>query len=88
MPNPRSPAPSQDAGLIPRERLRCLAGRLHSLGPRPLFEFLREIEAGAPVIDRLERYSELWPLRNFIREMDGDCLPPARVVGGRREAAP
>ena len=71
MPNPRSPAPSQDAGLIPRERLRCLAGRLHSLGPRPLFEFLREIEAGAPVIDRLERYSELWPLRNFIREMDG-----------------
>jgi hypothetical protein len=40
-------------------RLRRLAERLHALGPRPLFEFLREIVAGADPMARLERYAEL-----------------------------
>ena len=50
---------SQGATRIPRARLARLAGRLHSLGPRPLLEFLVEIEAGAPLIPRLERYAAL-----------------------------
>jgi hypothetical protein len=31
---------------LPRERLAYLTRRIHSLGERPLYEFLREIEAG------------------------------------------
>jgi hypothetical protein len=46
---------------IPDARLRHLAGRLHDLGPRPLYEFLREIERGADLLQRLERYAELDP---------------------------
>jgi hypothetical protein len=70
---------------LPRARLRFLAGQLHRLGERPLYEFLREIEAGAPLHERLERYAELWPLRSFIQTWGGDRLPPpARLVGRRR----
>jgi hypothetical protein len=82
MPNLRYDARAQNAGLVPRERLRYLAGRLHRLGPRPLFEFLSEIERGAPLIERLERYAALDS--DFIRAHGGDRLPPARLVGGRR----
>jgi hypothetical protein len=39
-------------------RLRLLAGRLHSLGETPLFEFLREVSQGADPWSRLERYAE------------------------------
>ena len=44
---------------IPEVRLRRLAGQLHSLGPRPTFEFLREIFKGADPLERLERYARL-----------------------------
>ncbi len=82
--NARRPPP-QGAPRIPRERLLYLAGRLHSLGPRPLFEFLREIEAGAPLHERLERYAALEPLADFIQSLGGDRLPPpARLIRGRR----
>jgi hypothetical protein len=60
-------------------RLRQLAGRLHSLGARPLFEFLRELDGGADMWPRLERYASLNP--EFIRALDGDRLPVLRVAG-------
>lgn len=40
-------------------RLRQLAAHLHRLGPRPVFELLREVDAGADLLERLERYAEL-----------------------------
>jgi hypothetical protein len=69
---------------IPRERLNNLAGRLHDLGPRPLAEFLAEIEAGANLHERLQRYSELWALRGFIEANGGNRLPQPILIAGRR----
>jgi hypothetical protein len=69
---------------IPRERLAYLTRRIHSLGERPLYEFLCEIDAGAPLHRTLERYSELWVLRGFIKANDGDRLQPPRVATGCR----
>ena len=43
------------------ERLRQLAQHLHRLGPRPTFEFLREVAAGADLYERLEQYARLDP---------------------------
>jgi hypothetical protein len=67
---------------LPRERLAYLAGRLHDLGPRPLFEFLREIEAGANLHERLERYASL--PADFIAALGGDRFPPPKIMGGGR----
>jgi hypothetical protein len=62
-------------------RLRRLASALHQLGPRPLFEFLREVEAGADVRETLEVYARLPAC--FIRANRGDqFLPPAFAIGG------
>ena len=63
---------------IPRERLRHLARRIHSLGPRPLYELLAELETGADLGERLERYAAL--PADFIRAFGGDVLPIARPV--------
>jgi hypothetical protein len=66
-------------------RLRLLADRLHQLGPRPLYEFLRELMAGADLLPRLETYAGLSPLAAFITEFDGDQARALRVIkGGRR----
>jgi hypothetical protein len=64
-------------------RLRRLASSLHRLGERPLYEFLREVEAGADVRARLEIYAAL--PAGFIRENGGDQFQPVAyaVVGGR-----
>lgn len=64
-------------------RLQHLAAALHALGPRPLFEFLREIEAGADVRQRLEVYAAL-PVA-LIRGYGGDQFAPAlfAIRGGR-----
>jgi hypothetical protein len=44
-----------------------------------LYELLRELEAGAPPHERLEKYAAL--PSDFIRELGGDRLPPtARPV--------
>jgi hypothetical protein len=68
---------------LPIARLRYLAEHLHALGPRPLYEYLREIVAGADPMARLERYCELDP--DVVRRLGGDRMPPShRVVGGRR----
>jgi hypothetical protein len=80
---PDRPAP-QDAPRLPPERLRYLAGCVHGLGPRALYELFRELEAGAPLAERLERYCGLKPLGPFIDHVAGRGLPPARLVRGAR----
>jgi hypothetical protein len=70
---------------IPVARLKRLAATIHRLGPRPLFELLREVEAGSDLLRTLERYARLEPLTDFLVHLNGDRLPPpARLVGGRR----
>jgi hypothetical protein len=70
---------------IPVARLRCLAATIHRLGPRPLFELLREVDAGSDLLRTLERYAKLGPLTDFISHLGGDQMPPpVRLVGGRR----
>jgi hypothetical protein len=72
-------APSRDlTPALPRERLACLARRIHALGERPLYELFRELEAGAPLHERLERYAAL--PADFIAALGGDRLPPLRSV--------
>jgi hypothetical protein len=75
----------ENPSRIQPARLRLLAGRLHALGPRPLFEYLAEVIAGADGGEALERYARLAPLAEFIAANGGDRLPSARLVsGGRR----
>lgn len=67
---------------IPIPRLRHLAGEIHGLGDRALYELFRELNDGADFGDTLERYGALAPLRGFIAQLDGDRLPPpVRLVG-------
>jgi hypothetical protein len=68
----------------PSPRLRGLAAQLHSLGERPLFEFLLEVSRGANPRGRLERYARLAPLTQFSAANDGDRASPLRVVRGQR----
>jgi len=70
---------------IPIARLHYFASRIHKLGPRPLFELLRELASGADLIFVLERFARIEPLADFIKQLNGDrLLPPARLVRGRR----
>ena len=66
------------------ERLRYLAGCVHSLGPKALYEFLREIEDGAPLAERLERYCGLQSLNTFIAAAGGRELRSTRLIRARR----
>ena len=66
-------------------RLQRLAAQIHSLGPRPFYELLRELDEGAELHPTLERYARLAPLAEFIASHGGDQFPPAlRVVEGGR----
>jgi hypothetical protein len=66
-------------------RLRRLSQQPHRLGPRPLYEFLRELDSGADLWPRLERYARLAPLASFIAELDGEQFRDLHVInGGRR----
>jgi hypothetical protein len=81
----RTRLPPQDAApALPRERLACLARKIHGLGERVLFELLVELASGRELGPVLERYGRLAPLAGFIRSLNGDRLPAARLVGGRR----
>ena len=66
-------------------RLRHLAQRLHSLGPRPIFELLKEIANGGDLWRRLECSAELDP--EIVGALGADELPSyTRLVqreGGR-----
>jgi hypothetical protein len=72
---PRRPLPNG----APAWRLRHLAQHLHDLGPRALYEFLRELldrqmpDAQA-FVDRLERYARLPP--EAMRAIGGYEIPP------------
>ena len=62
----------------PPERLRRLAQQIYDLGPRPTYELLAELEAGADPYERIERYARLHPLGSFIAAHGGDRLPTVR----------
>jgi hypothetical protein len=66
-------------------RLRFLAAKIHELGPGPLYYLLSELAAGADLLLRLEAYARLAPLADFIAALDGDRIPPLRVVNGSRQ---
>jgi hypothetical protein len=53
-------------------RLRCLAQRIHDLGPAPLFHVMCELAAGADPLDTFERYGGL--PAEFLRAYGGDTL--------------
>ena len=59
-------------------RFQYLVGHLHALGPRPTYEALREIAAGADVLECLEQYARLDS--DFIRAFGGDVLPIDRLA--------
>ena len=50
--------------------LRRLVERLSQLGPRPTYELLREILAGADLASRLKRYAALDPA--IVKYLGGD----------------
>lgn len=56
-------------------RLRYLAGRLHCLGPRALYEFITEIQRnpGGDVMLCLERYAAID--LDHLRAAGGDQFP-------------
>jgi hypothetical protein len=64
--------------------LRRLACALHALGPRPIYEFLVEVESGADIRTRLEAYARI--PADFVRANGGDQFPPVvfAVDGGLR----
>jgi hypothetical protein len=55
-------------------RLRLLAERLHALCPRPTYELLKELIAGAPLAERLEVYAAVD--REVLCALGGDRMPP------------
>lgn len=73
---------------IPDIRLQYLAARLHALGPRPTYELLREVAAGADLFNRLEVYGRLD--RDIVRALGGDVLPVdyLLVIDGDAPSAP
>jgi hypothetical protein len=80
----RAPKPP----AIATARMRRLAQQIHTLGPRPLYEPLKELQAGAPLEERLERYAALSEMAPFIRALGGDRLPVARLAARRKGPAP
>ena len=60
--------------------------RLHRLGPRAVYELLREIgQAGACptfIKSRVSRYAELEP--EIVRAVGGDQMPPVPIYEVRR----
>jgi hypothetical protein len=73
---------------IPPARLRHLARRVHSLGPRPLYELLLEVQGGAPLNERLEAYAAIAPFAPLITALGDAELPALRPIGeGRAKPA-
>jgi hypothetical protein len=73
--------PPVDAVVCTQDlRLRHLAQRLHALGERPLYEFLREVAAGADLIARLECYAKLDP--DIVASLGGDRFAGLFAIAG------
>jgi len=70
----------------PDARLRHLAERLHALGARGTYEYLREVAGGADPWVRLEKHAAVSArLGDFIRANDGPRLGGSRSLDrGRR----
>jgi hypothetical protein len=73
----RSEAPPR----IPRERLACLARKIH---PRPLYELFVEFDAGRELGSVLESYARLDRYAGFIQTLNGDRLRTPKIVAWRR----
>lgn len=56
-------------------RLRCLAGRIHELGPNPLFQMLCEMSTALGAMDCFERYGALALYADFVEAHGGRDLP-------------
>jgi hypothetical protein len=80
--HPATKAPPQQHGASDA-RLRQLAKRLHALGERPVYEFLREVLAGRDPVERLEAYARL--PADLIRAFGGERLGGPRLVYGGRQ---
>src|ERR1700730_6791981 len=74
---PEPPTQAQFAA-IRRLRRQRLVECLHRLGPCPLSYFLNEVERGASVAERLERYARIDPA--FVEALGGDRFAPALHV--------
>jgi hypothetical protein len=72
---------SSDASesTLPLAAFQRLTGKLHQLGPLALLYFLREIDSGASVADRLPVYAAIDP--NILRALGGDKLPVPMLCG-------
>jgi hypothetical protein len=81
---PGSILPAPHAQAQNRLRRQRLVEHLHRLGPSPLGHFLNEVERGASVAERLERYARIDP--EFVRALGGDRYAPIVHVidGGER----
>jgi hypothetical protein len=64
---------------LPTAAFQRLTGKLHQLGPLALLYFLREIESGASVVDRLPVYAAIDP--DILRALGGDKLPAPILCG-------
>lgn len=58
-----------------RVRRQYLVGRVHELGPSPLFHFISDVERGGDVAELLEQYAAL--PADFIRSLGGDRFAPS-----------
>jgi hypothetical protein len=55
-------------------RLRHLAGRIHGLGPRPLFEMMCELSGSSSALALFETYADIDP--DILSRFGGHALPP------------
>jgi hypothetical protein len=55
-------------------RLRFLAGQIHKLGERPLYELLCELSTSSAALDRFEAYAAIDP--DILDQFGGHALPP------------
>jgi hypothetical protein len=67
---PPTPEPRR---TVPDARLRRLAALIHNLGPRALWELLRELVAGRDLVERLERYAAIDP--DILEALGGARFP-------------
>jgi hypothetical protein len=62
-------------------RLRCLAQRIHNLGPNPLFQMICELSASSAAMSAFERYGALSLYSDLIEICGGRDLPSSiRIV--------
>jgi hypothetical protein len=58
-------------------RLRCLAQRIHDLGPNPLYQLMCELSTSSAAMAGFERYGRLSLCADLIEANGGTELPPS-----------